>query len=157
MLGKLNEQEIEKVLKENFVGHLGCHADGLTYVVPISYAYEDGCIWGRTFEGLKIDIIRRNPSVCFQVETIPSMSNWRSVIAWGKFDELTDGEEKNKALKILLERKIPSVSSIMTKLSSDWPFCSIDCDDVPGIFFKIFLTEKTGRFEMNQASYAFVM
>jgi uncharacterized protein len=129
----------------------------MTYVVPISYAYVNGCVWGRTFEGMKMDIIRRNPSVCFQVETIPGMSNWRSVIAWGEFDELTEREEKNKALRILLERKIPSVSSLMTRLASDWPFCSIDCDNVPGIFFKIPLTEKTGRFEMNQASYAFVM
>ena len=157
MLGKLNEQEIEKVLQENFLGHLGCHAGGITYVVPISYAYADGCIWGRTFEGMKMDIIRQNPSVCFQVETIPSMSNWRSVIAWGEFDELTEREEKDKALKILLERRIPSVSSLMTKMASDWPFCNVDCEKVPGIFFKILLTEKTGRFEMNQASYAFVM
>jgi uncharacterized protein len=157
MLGKLNEQEIEKVLQENFVGHLGCHANGLTYVVPISYAYADGCIWGRTFEGMKMDIIRQNPSVCFQVETIPSMSNWKSVIVWGEFDELTEYEEKNKALKILLERKSPSVSSLMTRLATDWPFCNIDCDNVPGIFFKIPLKEKTGRFEMNQANYVFVM
>ena len=157
MLGKLNENEIEKILQENFVGHLGCHANGLTYVVPISYAYVDGCIWGRTFEGMKMDIIRQNPSVCFQVETIPSMTNWRSIVGWGEFDELTEREEKNKALKILLERKTPSVSGLMTKLAADWPFCNIDCDTVHGIFFKIFLIEKTGRFEMNQASYAFVM
>jgi nitroimidazol reductase NimA-like FMN-containing flavoprotein (pyridoxamine 5'-phosphate oxidase superfamily) len=157
MLGKLTGEEIEKLLKENFVGHLGCHADGLTYVVPISYAYEDGCVWGRTFEGMKMDIIRRNPSVCFQVETIPGMSNWRSVIGWGEFDELTKHEEKNKAMKILLERKSPSVSSIMAKLSADWPFCDINCDNITGIFFKIALIEKTGRFEINQANYAFVM
>jgi uncharacterized protein len=157
MLGKLNAEEIEEILKETFVGHLGCHADGLTYVVPISYAYADGSIWGRTFEGMKMDIIRQNPSVCFQVETIPSISNWRSVIAWGEFDELTEREEKDKALKILLERRTPSVSSLMTKLAADWPFCNIDCDKVPGIFFKIFLTQKTGRFEMNQTNYAFVM
>jgi hypothetical protein len=60
-------------------------------------------------------------------------------------------------MKILLERKSPSVSSIMAKLSADWPFCDINCDNITGIFFKIALIEKTGRFEINQANYAFVV
>ena len=104
MLGKLSAEEIEKVLTENFVGHLGCHADGRTYVVPISYAYTDGCIWGRTFEGMKMDIIRQNPAVCFQVETIPSMSNWRSVIAWGEFEEITDPVQQTEIFDELFTR-----------------------------------------------------
>lgn len=157
MLGKLNSEEIEKVFEENILGHLGCHVDGLTYIIPISYAYEDGCVWGRTFEGMKMNIVRKNPAVCFQVETIRGQSNWHSVIGWGQFDELTEHEEKDKALKILLQKRTPSVSTVMTKFSAEWPFVDVDSDHVPGIFFKILLTEKTGRFEMNQANYAFVM
>ena len=157
MVGKLNEEEIDEILSQHYVGRIGCHAEGITYVVPISYAYHDGYIYARTFEGMKIDIMRQNPNICFEVDYVPAMANWKSVIAWGQYEELPDKEDRNNALRILLERKIPSVSSIMTKFAADWPFCSIDCEDVPGVFFRVLLTEKTGRFEINEASYAFVM
>jgi nitroimidazol reductase NimA-like FMN-containing flavoprotein (pyridoxamine 5'-phosphate oxidase superfamily) len=37
MFGKLNHDQIEEVLKNQFIGRIGCHADGITYVIPVSY------------------------------------------------------------------------------------------------------------------------
>jgi nitroimidazol reductase NimA-like FMN-containing flavoprotein (pyridoxamine 5'-phosphate oxidase superfamily) len=157
MLSKLNEKEIDKILREEFVGRIGCHAKGHTYIVPISYAYHEGYIYCRTFEGMKIDMMRQNPFICFEVDDISDNSNWRSVVAWGNFQELTEQAEKNNALRILLERRIPSVSGIMTKLTTDWPFSSIDSDNVSGIFFRVLLTEKTGRFEVSEVNQEWIM
>ena len=70
MFENLDSGQIENVLSENIVGRLGCHADGKTYVVPVSYAYDDKYIYVRTFEGMKISIMRKNPNVCFQVDSI---------------------------------------------------------------------------------------
>ncbi len=50
MFGTLSPQEIETVLHQQVVGRLGCHAEGLTYVVPISYGY-DGRIYLWTYGG----------------------------------------------------------------------------------------------------------
>jgi len=36
MLGALNEDQIETLLRELPVGRIGCHADGITYVVPVN-------------------------------------------------------------------------------------------------------------------------
>jgi nitroimidazol reductase NimA-like FMN-containing flavoprotein (pyridoxamine 5'-phosphate oxidase superfamily) len=158
MLGQLNEEQIEQLLKEKFVGRIGCCTNGLTYIVPISYAYIHGYIYARTFEGMKLDTMRQNSSICFQVDDIPDMSNWKSVIAWGQFEELTEKIERNKALQILMERKLPLLSSTMAKFAKDWPFIADeDFDNIPGIVFRIMLTEKTGRFEMNESAYDFAM
>jgi hypothetical protein len=35
MLGKLNDKQVEELLKTNLVGRIGCHAVDLTFVVPV--------------------------------------------------------------------------------------------------------------------------
>jgi uncharacterized protein len=158
MLGQLKEEEIEQLLEEKFIGRIGCSLNGRTYIVPISYAYIDGYIYARTFEGMKLNIMRQNPIICFQVDDIPDMSNWKSVIAWGEFEELNERSNRNNALQILMERKLPSLSSTMTKFTKDWPFITEEgFDEIPGVAFRILLTEKTGRFEINKSAYDFLV
>lgn len=147
MFGKLSNGEMEKVLTEGYVGRLGCHADGRTYVVPITYAYDGKSFYFRTFEGLKLSMMRKNPKVCFQVDEMKDTANWKSVIAWGNFTELA-GKERDKALKVLVSRNLPEISSEMVKISPTWPFPTDDFSQIKGVVFKIDVTEKTGRFEM---------
>ena len=45
---------------------------------------------GRTFEGMKVKMMRENPKVCFQIENLESFGEWQSVTCWGEFEELTD-------------------------------------------------------------------
>jgi len=142
----LSEEQVEYVLKNELLGHMGCHADDITYVVPICYAYDGKCIYGRTYEGMKMKIVRENPDVCFQVEYIKNMANWQSVICWGQFEELTDITKRNEAIHILQERIIAVVESNDLKHSPYWPFSITDLDNVKGIFFCIHLNKKTGRF-----------
>src|SRR6187399_1594109 len=148
MLGNIDEPEIEDVLAQNFLGRIGCHVNGRTYVVPISYAYSEGCIYAHTYEGLKIEMMRKNPQVCFEVDAMKDMSNWKSVIAWGEYEEITDVKDRNKALRTLMKRKLPSLASVTTRLSDDWPFYTDELDHIKGIVFKIPLAEKSGRFEL---------
>ena len=150
MLGKLNNQEIENVFKEQLIGRIGCHANNITYIVPTSYAYDGETIYARAHEGLKIELMRKNPHVCFQVDIIENMGNWKSVIAWGEFRELTETLKRNSAIQKLLDRKIPGIASNTVKLTADWPFSSEDdLSAIPGIIFSILINEKTGRFEKS--------
>ncbi|CAN5589543.1 hypothetical protein BH10BAC3_BH10BAC3_32860 [soil metagenome] len=149
MFGTLDTSAIEDVLAQQFVGRIGCHADDLTYIVPISYGYDGHSIYGHTEEGLKLRLMRRNPNVCFEVDNMVNMANWKSVIAWGEFEEITDLAEREKALHILIDRKLPIVVSNTIRLTSDWPFCSINVNEITGIVFRINITKKTGRFEKS--------
>src|SRR6476661_1514067 len=84
MIGELNEAEIDALLKEKAVGRIACHEKDFIYLVPLSYAYDGQYIYIRSLEGTKVNIMRKNPQVCFEVDDITDMANWKSVIAWGR-------------------------------------------------------------------------
>ncbi|MDP4282958.1 MAG: pyridoxamine 5'-phosphate oxidase family protein [Bacteroidota bacterium] len=147
MFDTLSNKQITDVISGNVVGRLGCHADDKTYVVPISYAYDGDYIYARTFEGMKISMMRKNPNVCLQVDNMKSMSDWESVILWGTFEEITGEEERTKGLKILQSRILPNISSETVKFTPEWPFPTNDFNRIDGIVFRIHIKEITGRCE----------
>ncbi|WP_153798378.1 pyridoxamine 5'-phosphate oxidase family protein [Foetidibacter luteolus] len=152
MIGMLEDAQIEDVLRKQLVGRIGCHADNLTYVVPISYAYENGFIYAHTYEGQKLDMMRKNPSVCFEADTMENMAAWKSVICQGYFEEVTDEAERIKGIRLLLDRELPFISSETVHLTPQWPFSSDEFDMVKGVIFRIKLLEKTGRYEIQAAT-----
>jgi len=152
MIHPLSEEKIEALLKTEVVGRLGCCHQEEMYIVPISYVYDGTSIYMHTQEGTKLDLMRKNPNVCFQADHLKDMANWKSVIAWGRFEELTQKAEKEKALQLLLNRKLPIISSATTHLGKNWPFSSNDMEEVGGVFFRITLTKKAGRFESYDSS-----
>ncbi len=125
MIGNLTEKQIDKLLQKEVVGRIGCHTNDMVYVVPISYAYDGKDIYARSDDGLKINVMRKNPDVCFEVDDLKDMGNWQSVIVWGKFEEISKEEERKTALKLLLSRQLPVVSSITTHLGKAWPFLTM--------------------------------
>lgn len=147
MFDTLSNKEMITVISNNVIGRLGCHANGKTYVVPISYAYDGDNIYARTFEGMKLMMMRKNPEVCFQVDNMKDMADWESVIIWGTFEELTDAAERTKGLKILVSRILPGISSETVKLTPEWPFPTNDLTRIDGIVFRINIKEMSGRCE----------
>jgi nitroimidazol reductase NimA-like FMN-containing flavoprotein (pyridoxamine 5'-phosphate oxidase superfamily) len=91
----LASEEIERVLRAQVVGRIGCHTSGRTYVVPVCYAYEEGAIYAHSGRGLKIEMMRQNPSVCFEVDHIEDLTNWNSAICWGTYQELSRGDAQH--------------------------------------------------------------
>jgi nitroimidazol reductase NimA-like FMN-containing flavoprotein (pyridoxamine 5'-phosphate oxidase superfamily) len=147
MMGQLKTEEIEIILAKGLIGHLGCYDGQAVYVVPISYTYQDGYIYCHSHEGRKVEILRRNPQACFQVEHITNLGNWQSVMAQGRFEELTDPALRMDALQKLHDRHLPDVTSQTTMLTPEWPFGSKKLEDVEGVTFRMRLSDKTGRFE----------
>ena len=151
MIGNLITVEIDDLLRKQVVGRIGCFVNNKIYVVPVSYAYDDGNVYVHSYEGQKMEAMRRNPSVCFEVDDLSDMGNWQSVIAWGKFEEITDEYERKQAVRVLMRRKLPVISSITTHLGESWPFYS-EAEAIDGVIFRIVLTERTGRFEITTNS-----
>ncbi len=160
MLGQLDENQIEKLLHKQVIGRIGCHANDITYIVPICYAYNNNCIYARSNDGLKIDLMRQNPKVCFEVENIKDLANWRTVVLWGAFEEISEAEERRNALDILLKRQLPIVTGEMARFTPNWPFQPDDINEVSGIVYKIKIEKKTGRFEnyngIDEASQSYL-
>jgi nitroimidazol reductase NimA-like FMN-containing flavoprotein (pyridoxamine 5'-phosphate oxidase superfamily) len=131
MTGVLHPDEIEDVLYRHHIGRLACVAGGRPYVAPITYAYADGTIFGCTAAGRKVDALRADPHACFEVDERWDDLTWRSVVAEGTYEELTDPAERRTALR---------------RLRGALPDATAATAERDGIVFRLRLTEKTGRF-----------
>jgi len=153
MFGELSEYEIDVLIREQVLGRLGCSNDGLVYVVPVSFAYDGKYIYGHTSEGMKTEMMRKNPNVCFEVDALYNMANWRSAVCWGTFEELNNDEDRENALKILLDRPLPFITSKTVQIGSSWPFHPSNYKNIKGIVYRILITKKTGRFEKEDTPW----
>ncbi len=104
----LSKVEMETLIGDQVYARLGCHAKGMTYVVPISYAYDkvNNRLVGQTTPGQKIDMMRENPEVCVEIDDVRNLAHWRSVILWGRFEEL-HGSEAARAMGLIIDRYGP--------------------------------------------------
>jgi nitroimidazol reductase NimA-like FMN-containing flavoprotein (pyridoxamine 5'-phosphate oxidase superfamily) len=102
---ELSRDEIDDFLRGQRIARLGCHADGVTYVVPLIYAYDEGAVVAVTTEGRKTAMLRANPRVCVEVDEYDTdgRGSWRSVIADGTYEELA-GDGIEPALALLREQ-----------------------------------------------------
>jgi nitroimidazol reductase NimA-like FMN-containing flavoprotein (pyridoxamine 5'-phosphate oxidase superfamily) len=138
MMGQLTAAEIEALLRDGCVGRIGCHAEGRTYVVPIAYAYDGESVIAHSADGLKIRTMRANPAICFEVDDIRGIDDWRSVVAWGTYEELW-GRPLEDAVRLLRERfaAVPPSASAHPKTH--------ELDRT--VVYRLHLASKTGRFE----------
>jgi nitroimidazol reductase NimA-like FMN-containing flavoprotein (pyridoxamine 5'-phosphate oxidase superfamily) len=154
MLGELNEKQIVEVLSTNMIGRIGCYADDKIYVVPVAYIYDDGCLLGHTIRGMKTSMLKKNPKCCFEVDSMQNMSNWQSVIAWGKFEEL-EGDEARTALKKLVSKLMPMMSGQNNQhVEEIETLHKLEALHVKATVYRINIEEKTGRFEKNEKTSA---
>ncbi|NNU33412.1 pyridoxamine 5'-phosphate oxidase family protein [Mucilaginibacter sp. S1162] len=150
MLGKLNETEIDHLLKEQVVGRIACQSKGEIYLVPINYVYRDGCIYAHSGEGKKIRMMRENPHVCFEIDDIINVFQWKSVIAKGVYEEITDIDEKQQAMQGIIHRIMPLITSPEGHPSHGITEKDSDVGNtVELVVYRIRLEEVTGRFEQN--------
>jgi hypothetical protein len=103
MILEMSLSEIDEFVLTQKVGRVGCHVGGETYVVPVIFAWDENCIYVYTTEGKKVDMMRENRRVCFEVDEYLASGGWRSVIAQGVFEEL-EGDNALRALQIIAGR-----------------------------------------------------
>ncbi len=103
-------REMETVLREETMGFLGLTAPGAPYVVPMTHGYTGGAIYMHcALKGMKVDLIRKNPDVCFTVarqygrpvhhpQGASCLANHDSVICYGKARIVEDIHERRRVL-----------------------------------------------------------
>ena len=149
MIGNLTEEQIKEVFKNNILGRIGCNDGNKTYVVPISYVYDGNFIIAHSVDGMKIKMMREHPNVCFEVDEMISYTNWKSVIAWGYFQELTDERERYYAMKLFIDRFLHikiSQTATLDKIPKNGIIDDFQSTKRP-IIYRIVINEFTGKFE----------
>lgn len=147
MFGELDQEHINQLLRNEASGHLGCHAEGRTYVVPISYVYDGESLYGYSIDGMKLQFMQRNPEVCLQVDHIQNLSNWQSVIVWGTFEAL-EGDAAVQAAQLLMQRGLALIASGQSfhRVGEMEKHRTAALHQHITVY-RIHITEKTGRFE----------
>ncbi len=147
MLGELNENQINNILASQVVGRLACVEGNQPYIVPVTYAYDGKNIYGQTKEGMKLNMLRKNASVCFEVDMVSDMAHWQSVVIFGKFEELKNSEA-NKARELLFNRVFPLMTSSTIHTHEHEVTGEVDDSNrVKPIMYRIKINKITGRFE----------
>ena len=104
---------IETIIKKSLVCRLALSDDTTPYIVPLCFGYKDKALYFHgPQEGKKIDIIKKNPTVCFEFDTDTEIvkakdacrwsMRYKSVIGFGKAVLLEDTEETQRALTIIM-------------------------------------------------------
>ena len=68
VIEELTAPECDAFLRRQVVGRVGCTRDGASYVVPVIYAWDGECVYVQSIEGRKVETMRANPRVCFEVD-----------------------------------------------------------------------------------------
>lgn len=107
--------EMEAILAEAQVCRLGLADGEEPYIVPLCFSYADNAIWFHSArEGKKIDLIRKNPKCCIEVDltggAIPDEKpcswefRYRSVICTGTARIVSTYGEKREGLGRILKQ-----------------------------------------------------
>jgi uncharacterized protein len=147
MIGDLSANQIDEVLRSEVIGRIGCTAQGWPYVVPITYVYDGQFVYGHSSEGLKLRIMRENPLVCFEVEQIRSIRNWRCVVARGQFSQLWS-DDAERAMDLLAARFAPPASKDGSSRDRD-EAAHREHGIIRPILFRIQLVDRTGRYQQD--------
>lgn len=107
--------EMEAILSEAQVCRLALADGEEPYIVPLCFGYADNAIWFHSArEGRKIDLIRKNPRACVEVDiaegAIPDKRpcswefRYRSVICTGTAQIVGTYGEKREGLGLILKQ-----------------------------------------------------
>lgn len=107
--------EITKLLDRTTVCRIAMCDGGKPYIVPVNFAVEKNRLYFHSAKtGKKINILRNNPQVCFEVDVPGGLVEgeracfwglkYRSVIGFGQAIFLESNSEKKTALDILMRK-----------------------------------------------------
>jgi nitroimidazol reductase NimA-like FMN-containing flavoprotein (pyridoxamine 5'-phosphate oxidase superfamily) len=109
-----DKSEIESIIRKSLVCRLGVADEGLPYIVPLCFGYDNSTLYFHSAkEGKKIEILKRNNQACFEFDIAPEVQpggrkacawgmKYRSVIGFGKALFIEAPEERCRALDIIM-------------------------------------------------------
>ncbi len=147
MIRDLTESEIKNLLSSQILGRLSCTDGEIPYIVPVTYLYDGRYIYGQTNIGKKLRMLRKNPNVCFEVDTLTDMFNWKSVLVYGEFEEL-EKKEAEKAREKMSENDFTLMTGCAIHPHQHAVVSGIDDNNRKKlIMYRIKIKELTGRQE----------
>jgi len=106
---------LEEILSGAEICRLSMIDGELPYLVPVNYGYHEGHIYIHSApKGKKIDLLKQNKLVCFEVEDEaeivkgPEACDWttryRSVLGYATVEILSDEQSKQEGLEVIMNQ-----------------------------------------------------
>lgn len=110
-----DKQTIEEIIATADVIRIGLIDGKEPYIVPMNFGYKASYFYMHCAnEGRKIEVIKKNPLACFELDTdhnlktAPRACGWtmtfRSVMGTGKIEIIKDSTEKQKGLSVIMDQ-----------------------------------------------------
>ena len=108
--------EISSIISCSDVCRIALSDNNIPYIVTMNFGYAGGAEKKLFFhcakEGKKLEIIRKNKLVCFEIDTDHQLykgekacdfgMSYGSVVGWGNIEIITDEEEKKRGLDYIM-------------------------------------------------------
>jgi len=135
--------EIDAILARAPVVRLAMVDDGEPYVVPLNFGYDGArLVCHCAVTGRKIDVLRRNPRVCFEASVdeavvtgsigCTSSTNYRCVIGYGTVRFIESREEKVRALDMLMRKFAPGPFAYAEEQLAKTTVFAVEIESVSG-------------------------
>ena len=107
--------EIEEIIRKASICRLALSDNGTPYIVPVCFGYEHGTLYFHcAVEGRKLEILKRNNRVCFEMDIETKLvvaekacgwgMKYRCVIGSGTASVVQDPAEKRKGLDTIMRQ-----------------------------------------------------
>lgn len=104
---------IEEILSTSIICRIAMTDGNRPYLLPFNYGYKDRCIYIHSaLKGKKLDVLRQNNSVCFEIEHKSEIIKdelackwttlYRSVVGYGTIEIIEDFNKKIQGLTIIM-------------------------------------------------------
>ncbi len=104
---------LEEILSGARICRVAMTNGEMPYILPFNYGYRDGSIYIHSApEGKKIDLLKQNNRVCFEVEDSTEIvkgeqacewaTRYRSVVGYGTIEILSDDKSKQSGLEVIM-------------------------------------------------------
>jgi len=110
-----DKKAIEDIILRSNVCKLAMCAENMPYIVPLCFGFKNSTLYFHSApKGKKIEILKKNPNVCFEFEILTQVvkseqackwgMKYRSVIGFGKAGFIADGDLKRQAFDIIMNQ-----------------------------------------------------
>ena len=109
--------QINEIIKNARVCRLGLSDGKRPYVVPLCFGYKDNCLYFHSAgQGRKINMIKKNPLVCFEFDNLVKINKAKDACEWGMTYQSIIGEGSASMVLDPAEKKM-ALDTIMRQYS----------------------------------------
>ena len=134
---------IDSIIKKASICRLSMAKDNQPYVVPLCFGYDKKSLYIHSGPGgKKLEILKRNPEVCFLIDIDHKMVtsdsacdfefNYRSIIGYGKASFVETVMEKKSALNLIVKNYTKKSLNLPIEAINDTVVIKVDIKSMTG-------------------------